>query len=80
MKITKSQLKQIIKEELEKILNEEKIEETETVEEAGRPHSMRGGRTMADLDKDAKTRETDFLKKKEEEDEEDEEETQEIGN
>ena len=36
--------------------------------------------TMADLDKDAKTRETDFLKKKEEEDEEDEEETQEIGN
>jgi len=31
---------------------------------------MRGGRTMADLDKDAKTRETDFLKKKEEEEEE----------
>jgi len=31
--------------------------------EAGRPHSMRGGRTMGDLDKDAKTRETDFLKK-----------------
>ena len=33
MKITKSKLKQIIKEELEKILDEEKIEETETVEE-----------------------------------------------
>ena len=77
MKITKSQLKQIIKEELEKILNEEKIEETETVEEAGRLPGRRPGRTMADLDKDAKTRETDFLKKKEEE--EDEEETQESG-
>lgn len=76
MKITKSQLKQIIKEELEKILDEEKIEETEAVEEAGRPHSMRAGRTMADLDKDAKTRETDFLKKKEKE----EEDTQENGN
>ena len=33
MKITKARLKQIIKEELEKILNEEKIEETKTVEE-----------------------------------------------
>ena len=43
---------------------------TRPMEEAGRPHSMRGGRTMADLDKDAKTRETDFLKKKEEEEEE----------
>jgi hypothetical protein len=42
-------------------------EEEKKVEEAGRPHSMRGGRTMTDLDKDAKTRETDFLKKKEEE-------------
>ena len=48
MNITKKQLKRIIKEEL--------------IKEAGRPHSMRGGRTMADLDKDAKTRETDFLK------------------
>jgi len=40
-------------------------EKEKKVEEAGRPHSMRGGRTMADLDDDAKTRETDFLKKKE---------------
>jgi hypothetical protein len=42
-------------------------ENEKKVEEAGRPHSMRGGRTMADLDKDAKTRETDFLKKKDDE-------------
>ena len=48
MKITKAQLQKIIKEEL--------------LKEAGRPHSMRSGRTMADLDADAATRETDFLK------------------
>tara|TARA_R110000744_G_scaffold64043_1_gene131725 strand:- start:771 stop:1055 length:285 start_codon:yes stop_codon:yes gene_type:complete len=48
MKITKSQLRKIIKEEL--------------LKEAGRPHSMRSGRSMADLDADAATRETDFLK------------------
>jgi len=29
------------------------------LQEAGRPHSMRGGRTMADLDREAKMRETD---------------------
>ena len=49
MKITKSQLRKIIKEEL--------------LKEAGRPHSMRSGRTMGDLDREAKMRETDFLKK-----------------
>jgi hypothetical protein len=47
MKITKSQLQKIIKEEL--------------LKEAGRPHSMRSG-SMADLDAEAKMRETDFLK------------------
>ena len=47
MKITKSQLQKIIKEEL--------------LKEAGRPHSMRSRRSMADLDADAKMRETDFL-------------------
>jgi hypothetical protein len=47
MKITKAQLQKIIKEEL--------------LKEAGRPHSMRSG-SMADLDADAKMRETDFLK------------------
>jgi hypothetical protein len=52
MKITKSQLQKIIKEEL--------------LKEAGRPHSMRSGRTMADLDADAATRETDFLNPDEE--------------
>jgi len=59
--------------ELDKILvklPEEWRSPSRGLEEAGRPHSMRGGRTMADLDKDAKTRETDFLKKKEEEEEE----------
>ena len=61
MKLTKTQLVEIIKEEYDEIQKE-----------AGRPHSMRGGRTMADLDKDAKTRETDFLKKGEEEEEEEE--------
>jgi len=50
----------------------------ETVQEAGRPHSMRGGRTMADLDKDAKTRETDFLKKKEGEEEEEAQDEEEV--
>ena len=45
-------------------LEEEKDEES--IDEAGRPQSMRAGRTMADLDKEAKTRETDFLKKKDE--------------
>jgi hypothetical protein len=56
MKITKSRLKEIIKEEVAKIL------------EAGRPHALRGGRTMKDLDDEAKTRETDFLKKKKKKD------------
>jgi hypothetical protein len=42
------------------------VEEEEKVEEAGRPHSMRYGRTGADLDREAKTRETDPFKKKEE--------------
>jgi len=51
MKITKTRLKEIIKEEVAKIL------------EAGRPHSLRGGRTMKDLDDEAKMRETDPLKK-----------------
>ena len=55
MKITKSRLKEIIKEEVTKIL------------EAGRPHSLRGGRTMKDLDDEAKMRETDPLKKKKKE-------------
>ena len=50
MKITKSQLQKIIKEEL--------------LKEAGRPHSMRSGRTMADLDTDAATRETDYIPSK----------------
>ena len=59
MKITKSKLKQIIKEEVEKIL------------EGKRPPSMRK-RTMKDLDDEAKTRETDFLKKKKDEKEEEE--------
>ena len=54
MKITKSQLQKIIKEEL--------------LKEAGRPHSMRSGRTMADLDADAATRETDFLNRDNEDD------------
>ena len=54
MKITKSQLRKIIKEEL--------------LKEAGRPHSMRSGRTMADLDADAATRETDFLNRDNEDD------------
>ena len=56
MKITKSQLRKIIKEEL--------------LKEAGRPHSMRSGRTMADLDADAATRETDFLNRDNEDDRE----------
>lgn len=59
MKITKSRLKEIIKEEVEKIL------------EGKRPPSMRK-RTMKDLDDEAKTRETDFLKKKKDEQEEEE--------
>ena len=49
MKITKQQLRKIIKEELK---------------EAGLPHSMRSGRSMGDLDREAKMRETDFLAKK----------------
>ena len=49
MKITKTQLRKIIKEELK---------------EAGRPHSMRSGRSMGDLDREAKTRETDYLPSK----------------
>ena len=49
MKITKRQLRKIIKEELK---------------EAGLPHSMRSGRSMGDLDREAKMRETDFLAKK----------------
>ena len=32
----------------------------EELDEAGRPHSMRSGRTMADLDREAGMRETDF--------------------
>ena len=51
MKITKTRLKEIIKEEVAKIV------------EAGRPHALRGGRTMKDLDDEAKMRETDPLKK-----------------
>ena len=54
MKITKSQLQKIIKEEL--------------LKEAGRPYSMRSGRSMADLDADAATRETDFLNRDNEDD------------
>ena len=50
MKITKQQLRKIIKEEL--------------LKEAGLPHSMRSGRSMGDLDREAKMRETDFLAKK----------------
>jgi len=49
MKITKSQLRKIIKEELK---------------EAGLPHSMRSGRSMGDLDREAKMRETDYLARK----------------
>jgi len=48
------------------------------LEEGGRPLS-RPKRTMADLDKDAKTRETDFLKKKKEELEEEVEEAHKYG-
>ena len=47
MKITKSQLQKIIKEEL--------------LKEAGGLPGRQLGRTMGDLDADAKTRETDFL-------------------
>ena len=47
MKITKSQLQKIIKEEL--------------LKEAGGPPGRQFGRTMGDLDADAKMRETDFL-------------------
>ena len=52
-----------------------KDDDEDELEEAGRPHSMRYGRKMSDLDADAKTRETDFLKKKEDEkeDEDDDE-------
>ena len=59
MKITKARLKEIIKEEVQKII------------EGKRPPGMRK-RTMKDLDDEAKTRETDFLKKKEKEEEEEE--------
>jgi len=57
---------QVTKEELRKTVAEayREIMAEKEVKEAGRPHSMRGGRKMSDLDKDAKTRETDFLKKK----------------
>lgn len=47
MKITKSQLQRIIKEEL--------------LKEAGGSPGRQFGRTMGDLDADAKTRETNFL-------------------
>ena len=50
MKITKAQLRKIIKEEL--------------LKEAGLPHSMRSGRSMGDLDREAKMRETDYLPSK----------------
>ena len=50
MKITKQQLRKIINEAL--------------LKEAGLPHSMRSGRSMGDLDREAKMRETDPLKKK----------------
>ena len=59
MKITKTRLKEIIKEEVQKII------------EGKRPPGMRK-RTMKDLDDEAKTRETDFLKKKKDEKEEEE--------
>lgn len=59
MKITKTRLKEIIKEEVEKII------------EGKRPPGMRK-RTMKDLDDEARTRETDFLKKKKDEKEEEE--------
>ena len=52
MKITKSQLQKIIKEEL--------------LKEAGGLPGRQFGRTMADLDADAATRETDFLNPDEE--------------
>jgi len=50
-----------------------KDDDEDELEEAGRPHSMRYGRKMSDLDADAKTRETDFLKKKEDEKEDEDE-------
>ena len=59
MKITKTRLKEIIKEEVQKII------------EGKRSPGMRK-RTMKDLDDEAKTRETDFLKKKKDEKEEEE--------
>ena len=59
MKITKARLKEIIREEVQKII------------EGKRPPGMRK-RTMKDLDDEAKTRETDFLKKKKDEKEEEE--------
>ena len=45
-------------------------EEVEEVRKSGRPGRNRPKKTMADLDKDAKTRETNFLKKKKDEVEE----------
>ena len=51
-------------ESMEDALEDKKEKDEESVDEAGRPQSMRAGRTMADLDKEAKTRETDFLKDK----------------
>ena len=48
MKITKRQLRRIIKEEKARL-----------IKEAGRPHSMREGRTVADLDREASMREKD---------------------
>ena len=58
---------------------EEDKEELEEVGRSGRPLT-RPRKTMADLDKDAKTRETDFLKKKKDKDkaEEDKEELEEL--
>jgi hypothetical protein len=50
MKITKTQIRKIVKEAL--------------LKEAGRPHSMRSGRSMGDLDREAKMRETDYLPSK----------------
>ena len=47
MKITKTQIRKIVKEAL--------------LKEAGLPHSMRSGRSMGDLDREAKMRETDYL-------------------
>ena len=59
MKITKTRLKEIIKEEVQKII------------EGKRPPGMRK-RTMKDLDDEAKTRQSNFLKNNQDDEEEEE--------